>query len=106
MSDRVQKQTTPGSRLISARGPRPSQPAEPRHGLPHLRCHSRTNHTTTIDGVSIVCPMCGEYDVASAVLATGQLQKLEPEKRGDVLDKARRSAEPGARPVITPYLLA
>jgi hypothetical protein len=50
--------------------------------------------------------MCGEYDVASAVLATGQLQKLEPEKRGDVLDKARRSAEPGARPVITPYLLA
>ena len=61
---------------------------------------------TTIDDVSIVCPTCGEYDVASAVLATGQLQKLEPEKRGDVLDKARRSAEPGARPMITDYLLS
>jgi hypothetical protein len=61
---------------------------------------------TTIDGVSIVCPMCGEFDVASSVMATGQLQKLEPDQRGDVLDKARRSAQPGARPVITPYLLA
>ena len=58
------------------------------------------------DGVSIVCPMCGEFDVASSVMATGQLQRLEPDQRGDVLDKARRSAEPGARPVITPYLLA
>src|SRR5258707_12520524 len=61
---------------------------------------------TTIDDVSIVCPTCGEYDVASAVVATGQLQKLEPDQRGDVLDKARRSAQPAARPVITPYLLA
>jgi len=50
--------------------------------------------------------MCGEFDVASSVMATGQLQKLEPDQRGDVLDKARRSAQPGARPVITPYLLA
>jgi hypothetical protein len=61
---------------------------------------------TTIDGVSIVCPMCGEFDVASSVMATGQLRKLDLEQRGDVLDKARRSAQPGARPVITPYLLA
>ena len=61
---------------------------------------------TTIDGVSIVYPMCGEFDVASSVMATGQLRKLELEQRGDVLDKARRSAQPGARPVITPYLLA
>ena len=62
--------------------------------------------TSTFDGVSIVCPMCGEFDVASSVMATGQLRKLELEQRGDVLDKARRSAQPGARPVITPYLLA
>jgi hypothetical protein len=61
---------------------------------------------TTIDGVSIFCPMCGEFDVASSVMATGQLQRLELEQRGDVLDKARRSAEPGVRAVITPYLLA
>jgi hypothetical protein len=50
--------------------------------------------------------MCGEFDVASSVIATGQLQNLEPDQRGDVLDKARRSVQPGARPVITPYLLA
>jgi len=37
---------------------------------------------STTDGVSIVCPMCGEYDVASSVLATEQLQRLEPEERG------------------------
>jgi hypothetical protein len=61
---------------------------------------------STIDGVSIACPMCGEYDVASSVLATEQLQRLEPEERSDVLNKAKRCAQPGARPVITTYLLA
>jgi hypothetical protein len=61
---------------------------------------------TTIDRLSIFCPMCGEYDVSSSVLTTGQLQKLDWEQRGDVLDKARRSAEPGARPMITDYMLA
>jgi hypothetical protein len=61
---------------------------------------------TTIDSVTIVCPMCGEFEVASSVIATGQLRKLEPDQRGDVLDRARRSAQPGARPVITLYLLA
>jgi hypothetical protein len=61
---------------------------------------------TTIPVVTIICPMCGEFDVASSVIATGQLKKLELDQRSDVLDKARRSAQPGARPVITPYLLA
>jgi hypothetical protein len=61
---------------------------------------------TTIDVVSIICPMCGEYDVSSSVIASGQLRGLTLEERGDVLGKARRSAPPGARPVITPYLLA
>jgi hypothetical protein len=61
---------------------------------------------TTIDGVSIGCPMCGEFDVASSVIASGQLQGLEMEERADVLGRAQRSAEPGARPMITPYLLA
>ncbi len=59
-----------------------------------------------IDRVSIACSMCGEFDVASTVFASGQLQGLTLEERADVLDKARRSAEPGARPMITPYLLA
>ena len=62
--------------------------------------------TSTIDGVSIVCPMCGEYDVASSVLATKQLQRLEPEQRGNALTKAKRLAQPGARPMITTNLIA
>ena len=58
------------------------------------------------DGVSIVCPMCGEYDVSSSVLATEQLQRLEPEERANALNKAKRSALPGARPMITTNLIA
>jgi len=61
---------------------------------------------TASEGVSIVCPACGEYDVSRSVIATGQWQRLEPEERGDLLNKAKRSALPGARPMITPYLLA
>jgi predicted RNA-binding Zn-ribbon protein involved in translation (DUF1610 family) len=62
--------------------------------------------TSTIDGVSIVCPMCGEYDISSSVLTTEQWQRLEPEERCDVLDEAKRSAQPGARPMITTNLIA
>jgi hypothetical protein len=61
---------------------------------------------STTDGVSIVCPMCGEYDVSSSVLATEQLQRLEPEERGNALNKAKRSALPGDRPMITTNLIA
>jgi hypothetical protein len=61
---------------------------------------------TAIDGMGIICPTCGEYDVASAVVATGQLKKLGPEQRRDALDQAKRSAHPGARPMITDYLLS
>jgi hypothetical protein len=61
---------------------------------------------STIDRISVGCPMCGEFDVASSVVASGQLQRLPVEERADILDRAQRSAEPGARPVITPYLLA
>lgn len=60
---------------------------------------------TTIESVGIACPMCGQFDIASSVIATGQLQGLALEERADVLGRAQRSAEPGARPVITPYLL-
>jgi hypothetical protein len=60
----------------------------------------------TIDAVSIACPMCGEYDVSSSVITTGQWQRLEPEERHDALDQAKRSAPPGTCPMITTYLLA
>jgi hypothetical protein len=61
---------------------------------------------TTIEGVGIVCPMCRQFDIAISVIASGPLRGLALEERADVLGRARRSAEPGARPVITPYLLA
>jgi hypothetical protein len=59
---------------------------------------------TTIDDMTVVCPTCGEYDVESTVATTGLMQKLEPEQRRDVLDKAKRSAAPGATPgpLLTP----
>jgi len=70
-------------------------------------CGTNADHIVpTIEGVSIACPICGEYDVASSVLATEQLQRLEPEERSHALNKAKRCAQLGARPMITTYLLA
>jgi hypothetical protein len=60
---------------------------------------------TATNGITVVCPSCGEYDVSSAVIATGQLWKLEPARRRDLLEQAKHAAEPGVRPVITTYLL-
>jgi hypothetical protein len=60
----------------------------------------------TVDGISVACPSCGEYDVSSWSIATGQLEKLEPEQRRDALNEAKRSAQPGARPMIITHLLA
>jgi hypothetical protein len=55
--------------------------------------------------IGIVCRACGEHDVETAVIATGQWRRLEPEQRRDILDKAKHSTQPGARPLIRPYLL-
>ena len=55
--------------------------------------------------IGIVCRVCGEYDAETAVIATGQWRTLESEQRRDVLDKAKRSAQAGIRPLIQPYLL-
>jgi len=60
---------------------------------------------STSEGVSVACLMCGEYDISSSVLATEQLQRLEPEQRAEALNKAKRCAQPGARPIVTTYLL-
>jgi hypothetical protein len=49
-----------------------------------------------IDVVSILCPVCGEYDVSSSTIATGQMKELTPEQRREALDQAKRSAQPGA----------
>ena len=61
--------------------------------------------STVPDRVGFDCPMCGDFEISRSVIAAGQLQKLTLEKRADVLAMARRSAD-GARPIITPYLLA
>jgi len=61
---------------------------------------------TSIGVTSVICPMCGEYDISNSVIASGQLRGLTLEERGAVLDKARHSALPGDHPMITPYLLA
>jgi hypothetical protein len=61
---------------------------------------------TTIDGMGIICPTCGEYDVSSSVLAEEDWQRLDPDERCDVLDDAKRSGQPDVRPTITNDLLA
>jgi uncharacterized Zn finger protein (UPF0148 family) len=57
----------------------------------------------TMDGITIVCPNCGEYDISNVVLASEQWQRLEPEERCDVLLEAKHSAQPGGCPVIATY---
>jgi hypothetical protein len=59
---------------------------------------------TAITDISILCPTCGEYDVSGMVIATGELRILELRQRREMLDKARRSARPDTRPMITTYL--
>jgi hypothetical protein len=60
---------------------------------------------TTIEGMGIICPACGEYDVSNTVLAAENWQRLDPDGRCDVLDDAKRSGQPGVRPAITNDLL-
>jgi predicted RNA-binding Zn-ribbon protein involved in translation (DUF1610 family) len=83
-----------------------SQPAETSN-MNCLVCGAEAEEiAATIDSVSISCPVCGEYEVSSSAITTGQMEKLEPEQRRDALDQAKRSAQPGARPMITTYLLS
>jgi ribosome-binding protein aMBF1 (putative translation factor) len=60
----------------------------------------------TIDGVSISCPRCGEYDVSGLTIGSGHMETLKPEQRRDALKQAKLSAQPGDRPMITTRLLA
>jgi hypothetical protein len=61
---------------------------------------------TAIDGMGIICPTCGEYDVSSSVLAAEDWQRLDPDERCGVLADAKSSGQPGVRPAITNDLLA
>jgi len=82
-----------------------AQPAE--RDMNCLVCGANAETIETgADVVSLACPRCGEYDVSRSVIAAGQLQQLEPKQRRDILDKAKRSAPLGARPLIRPFLLA
>lgn len=65
-------------------------------------CGAPAEHLpNTIDGKSIRCPSCGNYDISWTVYDTGMLQKLEPAQRRSALEKAKRSALQGKRPMIT-----
>ena len=55
-------------------------------------CANAEHFVSTNDGLRIACPICGEYDVASSVVATEQLRRLEPDERIDVLNKRRSAA--------------
>jgi hypothetical protein len=59
----------------------------------------------TTDAMSIACPACCEYDISTSV-PIEDWQSLELQDRRDVLDEAKRSAQPGVRPTITNDLLA
>jgi hypothetical protein len=50
------------------------------------------------DGLGVRCHNCKDFDVADAVL--NQLLRMDIEERTAALEKARRLAPPGERPVI------
>jgi len=60
---------------------------------------------STIYGMNVVCPTCGEYGITGSVLGMDQWQRLELQERNDALNKAKASARPGACPMITSNLL-
>ena len=55
----------------------------------------------TIDGKSIRCPGCGDFDVSGTVYDAGLLEWLDPSDRDRALENAKRSAPQGHRPMIT-----
>ena len=61
--------------------------------------------SSTIYGMNIVCPMCGEYGITGSVLCMEQWQRLASEERNEALNKAKASARPGACPMITPNFI-
>ena len=61
--------------------------------------------TSTIYGMNVVCPTCGECGITGSVLSMDQWQRLESRERNDAFNKAKASVRPGACPMITTNLL-
>jgi len=59
----------------------------------------------TIDGKTVRCPSCGDYDISGTVYDTGALQRVELAQRLAILGRAKRLAQAGERPMITSNLL-
>jgi len=55
----------------------------------------------TIDGKSIHCERCGDFNVSGTVYDPGFLERLDPEERRQALENAKRAASQGKRPMIT-----
>jgi hypothetical protein len=55
----------------------------------------------TIDGKSIHCERCDDFDVSGTVYDPGYLERLDPEERRQALENAKLAAPQGKRPMIT-----
>ena len=55
------------------------------------------------DSTTVHCPSCGEYEIVGTAIAI--LAYRTPSERALALDNAKRSAEPGKRPVIRGHSL-
>lgn len=55
----------------------------------------------TIDGKSVHCDRCGDFDVSGTVYDPGYLERLAPDERRQALQNAKQGARPGTRPMIT-----
>jgi hypothetical protein len=56
-------------------------------------------------GRKINCPQCGSFDISRVVLENHTLHRMERGRRLEILERARRAAPAGTRPMITTYLL-
>jgi hypothetical protein len=59
-----------------------------------------------IDRLSALSPMCGESMSPPRSLIVVRAARSCTTERANILEMARRSAEPDRRPMVTPYLLA
>ena len=59
-----------------------------------------------IDGQTVQCSVCGEYDIARSVLSDERWASLDADGRRAVLDKARQQSQPGQRPKILTDMLS
>ncbi len=55
----------------------------------------------TIDGKSVHCDRCGDFDVSGSVFDTRFLERLDPEERRQALANAKHAAAQGRRLMIT-----